>query len=168
MQNRNLTGEERNPKTSGEVREANGGIPDLCFAMRSDPVGMIRGLGEVVTCVYGPAVTYAFPDSLVVTYRLSVVHVSLISILDGTALNWCRQKDLRARMSETVLCGKVKDPELVVWNFRGQLQCRTGGKREKLIETYRKFWHLNPVARDKREVLRILAWTSSFEFTKKN
>ena len=45
MQNRNLTGEERNPKTSGEVREANGGIPDLCFAMRSDPVGMIGGFG---------------------------------------------------------------------------------------------------------------------------
>ena len=51
MQNRYLTGE--------EVREANGGIPlltDLCLAMRSDLVGMIRGLGEVVSCVYGPAV----------------------------------------------------------------------------------------------------------------
>ena len=31
--------------------------------MRYDPVGMIGGLGEVVTCVYGPAVTYAFPES---------------------------------------------------------------------------------------------------------
>ena len=29
------------------------------------------------------------------------------------------------------------------------------------------FWNLNPVARDKREVLRIPAWTRSFEFTKK-
>ena len=52
MQNRYLTGEERNPKTREEVREANGGIPfltDLCLIMRSDPVGMIRGLAEVVT-----------------------------------------------------------------------------------------------------------------------
>ena len=91
MQNWYLTGEERKPKTREEVREANGGIPlltDLCLAMRSDPVGMIRGLGEVVTCVCGPAVTYAFPDLLVVAYRHSVVHVSPISILDGTALNW--------------------------------------------------------------------------------
>ena len=84
-------------------------------------MGVIRGLREVLTCVYGPAVTYAFPDLLVVAYRHSVVHVSLISILDGTALNWCRQEDLRAQMSETVLFGKVKDPELVVGNFRGQL-----------------------------------------------
>ena len=65
--NRHLTGEERSAKTREEVREANGGIPiltDFCLAMRSDPVGMIRGLGEVVTCVYGPAVTFAFPDPL--------------------------------------------------------------------------------------------------------
>ena len=54
MQNRHLTGEERSAKTREEVREANGGIPiltDLYLAMRSDPLGMIRGLGEVVTCV---------------------------------------------------------------------------------------------------------------------
>ena len=89
MQNMHLTGEERSAKTREEVREANGGIPlltDLCLAMRSDPVGMIRGLGEVATCVYGPSVTCAFPDPLVAAYPYSVVHVSLISILDGTAL----------------------------------------------------------------------------------
>ena len=89
MQNRHMTGEEKNPKTREEWREANGGIPlltDLCLAMRSDPVGMIRGLEEIVTCIYGPAVTYAFPDPLVAAYRHSVVHLSLISVLDGTAL----------------------------------------------------------------------------------
>ena len=59
-----------------------------------------------------------------------MVHVSLISVLDGTALTWCRQDELRARMSGTVLFGKKKDPELMVFNFRGQLQCKMGGKRE--------------------------------------
>ena len=49
-------------------------------------------------------------------------------MLDGTALNWCQQEVLRARMINTVLFGKVKDPELVVFNFRGQLECRIGGK----------------------------------------
>ena len=81
--------EGRSAKAREKVREVNGGIPlltDLCLAMRSDPVGMIRGLGEMVTCVYGPAVTFAFPDPLVAAYRQSVVHVSLNSILDGTAL----------------------------------------------------------------------------------
>ena len=71
MQNRHLTAEERNPKFNEEMREVNGCVlllTDLCVAMRSDPVGMIRGLGEVVTCVYGPVVTYAFPDPLVAAY----------------------------------------------------------------------------------------------------
>ena len=96
MQNRHLTGEERSAKTREEVRDANGGIPlltDLCLAMRSDSLGMIRGLGEVVICVYGSAVTYAFPDPLVTAYRHSVVLVSLVSVLGGTTLNSCRQED---------------------------------------------------------------------------
>ena len=151
------------------MREANGGIPlltNFCLALRSDPMEMIRTLGEAVTCVYGPAVTYAFPDRLVSAYRHSVVHVNLIRVLDGTALNWCRQEDLRARMSETVLFGKIKDPELIVLNFRGQLQCRMEGKREGQIEVYPKFWNLNAIAKDTREVLRIPAWTKCFELTK--
>ena len=139
----------------------------MCLAMRSDPLGVIRGLGEVVTCIYGPAVTYAFPDPPVAAYRNSVVHVSLVGVLDGTALNWCRQEVLRARMSDTVLFGKVKDPELVVFNFRGQLQCRMGGKLEGPIETYPKFWNLNPLTAGKREFLRIPAWKGSFELVKR-
>ena len=169
MQNRHMTGEENNPKTRDEWREANGGIPlltDLCLAMRSDPVGMIRGLEEV-TCIYGPAVTYAFPDPLVAAYRNSVVHVSLKSVLDGTALNWCRQEVLRARMSNTVLFGKVKDPELVVFNFRGQLQCRMGGKREGPIESYPKFWNLNPLMANGQEILRVPAWKKELRVSKK-
>ena len=54
MQNRHLTGEEWNPKTRDEWKEANGGIPlltDLCLAMRSDPLAVIKGLEEVVTCI---------------------------------------------------------------------------------------------------------------------
>ena len=60
MQNRHLTGEETNTKTKEDMGKMNGGMPlltDLCVAMRSDPLGMIRGLGEVMTCIYGPAVT---------------------------------------------------------------------------------------------------------------
>ena len=170
MQNMHLTGEERSAKTGEEVRKANGGIPlltVLCLALRSDPLGMIRSLGEVLTCVYGPAVTYSFPNPRLAVYRHSVVHVSLISVPDGTALNLCRQEDLRARMTETVLFGKIKDPELIVLNFRGQLQCRMGGKREDPIEVYPKFGSLNSVAKDTIEVLRIAAWPKSFKFTKR-
>ena len=87
--------------------------------------------------------------------------------MDGTALNWCRQEDLRARMSETVLFGKIKDPELIVLIFRGQLQCRIERKRERPIEVYPKFWKLNRIAKDTREVLKNPAWTKSYEFTKR-
>ena len=160
MQNRYMTGEEKNPKTREEWRKVNGGIPlltDLCLAMRSDPMWIIRGPEEVVTCIYGPAVTYAIPDPLVTAYRNSVTQLSLISVLDGTALIWCQQEVLRAQMSNTVLFGKVKDAELMVYNFRGQLQCMMGGKREGPIETYPKFWNLNPLTASGQEILRIPA-----------
>ena len=170
MQTRHMTGEEKNPKTKDECRKVNGSMPlltELCLAMRSDPMGIMRGLEEVVTCIYGPAVTYAFPDSLVTAYRNSVTHLSLTSVLDGTALNWCQQEVLRAQMSNTVLFGKVKDPELMVYNFRGQLQCRMGGKREGPIETFPKFWNLNPLTASGQDILRIPAWKKSLELVKR-
>ena len=70
-------------------------------------------------------------------------------------------------MSNTVLFGKVKDPEVVVFNFRGQLQCRMGGKREGPTETYSKFWNLNPLTANGQEILRIAAWKTSFELIKR-
>ena len=90
MQIRHMTSEEKKPTTKDEWRQMNRGMPlltDLCLALRSDPMGIIRVLEEVVTCIYGPAVTYAFPDPLLAAYRNSVAHLSLISVLDGTALN---------------------------------------------------------------------------------
>ena len=170
MQNRYMTGEEKNPKTKEEWKKVNGGMPlltDLCLAMISDPMGIIRWLEDVVTCIYGPSATYAFPDPLVTAYRNTVTHLSLISVLDGTALNWCQQEVLRAQMSNTVLFRKVKDPELMVYNFRGQLQCRMGGKREGTIETYPKFWNLNPLTASGQEILKIPAWKKSFELVKR-
>ena len=51
--------------------------------------------------------------------------------------------------------------------FRGQLQCRNGGKREGPIEAYLKFWNWNQVAKNTREVLRIPGWKKSFDFAKR-
>ena len=63
-------------------------------------------------------------------------------------------------MSNTVLFGKVKDPELMAYSFRGQLQCRMGGKRPK-------FWNQNPLTASGQEVLRIPAWKKNFELVKR-
>ena len=46
MQNRHMTGEEKNPKRKDEWRQVNRGMPlltDLCLAMRSDPMGISGG-----------------------------------------------------------------------------------------------------------------------------
>ena len=54
------------------------------------------------------------------------------------------QEHLRAQISKKVWFGKIKDPEMIVLNFRGQLQCRMDGKRQVPIEFYPKFWILDP------------------------
>ena len=42
-----------------------------------------------------------------------------------------------------------------------------GGKREGPIETYPKFWNLNPLTASGQEILRIPAWKKSFELVKR-
>ena len=76
MQNCHLKGKEANSNTKKQVEEVTGGMPlltDLSLAMSSDPVGVVRGLGEVVTCVYGPAVTYACTDPLITAYSVQTL-----------------------------------------------------------------------------------------------
>ena len=110
--------------------------------------------------------TYAFPDPLVAAYRHSVVHVILISVLDGTAPNWFRQEHLSARMSET-FPREDKGPRANSAQVQRSTAMQDGGKREGPIEVFPKFWNLNPIAKDTREILRIPAWTKCFEFTKR-
>ena len=42
-----------------------------------------------------------------------------------------------------------------------------GGKREGPIETYPKFWNLNPLTENGQEILKIPAWKKSFELVKR-
>ena len=65
-----------------------------------------------VTVVYGLAVTFAFPDVKVEANRRSVLHLNLISAVEGSALNWCEQRVLRELMSEDVLFAKISEPEM--------------------------------------------------------
>ena len=61
--------------------------------------------------------TFAFPDVKVEAYRRSVLHLNLVSAVDGSALNWCEQHVLRELMSEDMLFGKISEPEMTVVNF---------------------------------------------------
>ena len=154
MQNRYLTGEEKNPKTKEEWKEANGGMPlltDLCLAIRSDPLGMIRGLEEVVTCIYGLAVTYAFPDPRAGWNRAELVRARKTEGTDER--NSALREGERSRTNGTQLPGAA-----AVQNG--------GGGSEGSIEVP-KFWNLNPLAAGKHEVLRIPAWKGSFDLVKR-
>ena len=112
-QNRFGTGEDETIEREEDVRRHVGGMPlltDLSLAMRTDPFAMIRGATEFVTVIYGPAVTFAFPDVKVEAYRRSVLHLNLISAIDGSVLNWCEQHVLREIMSEDLFFGKIAEP----------------------------------------------------------
>ena len=76
------------------MRRHVGGMPlltDLSLATSTDPLALIRGATEFATVIYGPSVTFAFPDVKVEVYRRSVLHVNLTTAADGSALNWCEQ-----------------------------------------------------------------------------
>ena len=86
QQNRFGTGEDETIEREEDVRRHVGGMPlltDLSLAMRTDPLALIRGVTEFVT-EFGPAVTFAFPDVKVEAYRRSVLHLNLISAVDGS------------------------------------------------------------------------------------
>ena len=46
-----------------------------------------------------------------------MLHLSYISVVGGSALNWCEQYVLRELMSEDLLFAKVSEPEMSVINF---------------------------------------------------
>ena len=97
QQNHFGTGEDETIEREEGVRRHAGGMPlltDLSLAMRTDPLALIRGATEFVTVIYGPAVTFAFTDVKMEAYRRSVLHLNLVSAMDGSALNWCEQRVL--------------------------------------------------------------------------
>ena len=82
-------------------------LTDLSLAMRTDLFALIRGATEFVTVIYGPAVTFAFPDVKLEAYRRSVLHLNLKSAVDESTLNWCEQNALRELMREDLLFAKI-------------------------------------------------------------
>ena len=141
QQNRFGTGEDETIEREEDVRRHVGGMPlltDLSLAMRTDLLALIRGVTEFVTVVYGPAVTFAFPDVKVEAYRRSVLHLNLRSAVDGSTLNWCEQHTLRELMSEDLLFTKISQPEMTVINFDDHFRDRMGEVERGHIEVFPK------------------------------
>ena len=147
QQNRFGTGEDETIEREEDVRRHVGGMPlltDLSLAMRTDPLALIRGSTEFVTVIYGSAVTFALPDVSVEAYRRSVLHLNLISAVDGSMLNWCEQHVLRELMSEDLLFGKIAEPEMTVVNSDDHFRDCMGEVERGHIEVFPKLWNLRP------------------------
>ena len=104
--------------------------------------------------IYGPAVTFAFPDIKAVAYRRSVLHLNLISAVDVSALNWCEQNVLRESMSEDLLLAKVSEPEMTALNFDDHFRDRMGEVDRGHIEVFPKLWNLRPYNKTNGEIPR--------------
>ena len=164
QQNRFGTGEDQTIQREEDVRRHVGGMPvltDLSIAMRTDPLAMIRGATEFVTVIYGPAVTFAFPDVKVEAYRRSVLHLNLISAVDGSALNWCEQHVLRELKSKDLLFAKISEPEMPVVNFDNHFRNCMGEVDRGHVEAFPKLWNLRPYDKTNGEVTRIPRLTAA-------
>ena len=119
-------------------------LTDLSLAMRRDPLALIRGASKFVTIIYSPAVAFAFPDAKLEAYRISVLHLNLISAVDGSILNWYEQNVLRELISEDLLFAKIAEPDMTVVSFNDHLQDRMGEVDRGHIEVFPKLWNLRP------------------------
>ena len=129
QQNRSITGEDKVAMDAGECKQYCGMplLTDLAVMMRIDPLALIHGLREFVTVVYGPVMSFAFPDVQVMAYRNSVLYVNLVSVVDCSVLNWVEQKELRGLASDDRLFGRIADPGWVLMDLSHvQFNCTSG------------------------------------------
>ena len=97
----------------------------------------------------------SLPDVKLEAYRRSVLHLNLISEVDGSALNWCEQHVLRELMSEDLLFAKISEPEMTVINFDDHFRDRMGKVDRGHIEVFPKLWNLRPHDKTNGEITRI-------------
>ena len=167
QQNRFGTGEDETIEREEDVRRHVGGMPlltDLSLAMRTDPLTLISGVTEFVTVIYGPAVTFVFPDVKVEAYRRSVLHLNLKSAVDGSALNWCEHHTMRELMSEDLLFAKISEPEMTVISFAfdDHFRDRMGEVERGHIEVFPKLWNLRPYDKTNGEITRVPRLTATY------
>ena len=117
----------------------------LAVIMRIDPLALIYGLREFVTVVYGPVMSFVFPDVQVKAYRNSVLYVNLISVVDCSVLNWAEHKELRGLASDDRLFGKIAEPGWVLMDFNKNFKYRMGREYLSHIQFNPKLWNLRPV-----------------------
>ena len=142
-------------------------LTDLCLAMRTDPLALIKGFSKFVTVIYNPAVTFAFPEAKIEAYRRSVLRLNLISALDGSTLNWCEQNWLREAMSEDLLFAQIVEPDLTDVTFSNHFRDRMGEVDRGHLEVSPKLWNLRPSDKKNDETTKISRIVTSYQKVRK-
>ena len=164
------TGEDKVATDAGECKQYCGMplLTDLAVMMRIDPLALIHGLREFVKVVYGPVMSFAFPDVQVKAYRNSVLYGNLVSVVDCSVLNWVEQKELRGLASDERLFGKIAGPGWVLMDFNNNFKCRMGREDLSLVQFNSKLWNLRPVVKDSGEAMRVPLLPEAYAHVKEN
>ena len=143
-------------------------LTGLAVLMRIDPLALVHRLREFVTVVYGPVMSFAFPDVQVKAYRNSVLCVNLVSVVDCSVLNWVEQRELRGLASDDRLFGRIAEPGWVLMNFNNHFKCRMGREFLSHIQFNPKLWNLRPVVKDTGEAMRVPHVPEAYAHAKEN
>ena len=75
QQNRSITGKDKVATGASECKQYCDMplLTDLVLMMQIDPLALVHGLREFVTVMYGPVMSFVFPDVQVKAYMNSVV-----------------------------------------------------------------------------------------------
>ena len=91
-----------------------------------------------------------------------MLHLNLISAVDGSALNWCEQHVLRELMSEDLLFAKIAEPEMTVINFDDHFCDCMGEVEMGHVEVFSKLWNLRPYDKTNGEMTRVPRLTAAY------
>ena len=143
-------------------------LTDLAVMMRIDPLALIHGLRKFVTVVYGPVMSFVFPDVQVKAYRNSVLYVKLVSVVNCSVLDWVEQKELRVLTSDDRLFGKTAEPGWLLMNLNHHFKRRMGREDLSHVQFNPKLWNLRPVVKDLGEAMLVPLWREAYAQVREN
>ena len=166
QQNRSVTGEDKMATDAGECKQYCGMplLTDFAVMMQINPLALIHGLREFVTVVYGPVMSFAFPDVQVKAYRKSVLYVYLVSVVDCSVLNWVEQRELRRLASDDRLFGRIAEPGWVLMDFNNHF----GREDLSHIQFNPKLWNLRSEVKDTGAAMRVPLFPEAYAHAKEN
>ena len=149
QQNKSLAEEDKSVFNESEVKKC-WGMPlltDLSLMMRIDLLGLIFGLREIVTVVFGPTEAHVFPDVQVEACRFSVLYVNLVTVVELFVLNCVEQRELRGLASDDRLFGRISEPGWVLKDLNNSSKCRMGGENLSNVQFNPRFRTYDPSPR---------------------